>query len=405
MGRKGSQKIPKNLAGILAKISLPKVTTVVLFVSAFALLYLTRLGSFVRGDTKYETPRYLGISDTEVILQNIAFGPVKFVQSFMLKIDEPNSTLQRLVSAGLVLLALIVFYRVVYKWRESSRIAIIATALFATSAYVLSIGRFAGAEAAYLLVVPLLIQIGTWLKSKRFIERILLAFPIIALLLYVPGVLAILTILAIAFRKRIKLALRFASNKSIVIGLGLFTILVLPIIVALAKYPGQIYQFLGIDRLTDSGIMAVGKQFLTLLNELFYHGPNEPHKWLVGTPILDIATILFVMLGVIALKKSVHTLRARLITFFAIITIIIFCLSTMATVAIVLPVIYLVVARGIAYSLQNWFTVFPRNPAAKTIGIVVILIPITFICYYNCQKYFVAWHNAPQTSQALEQNR
>ncbi len=80
-------------------------------------------------------------------------------------------------------------------------------------------------------------------------------------------------------------------------------------------------------------------------------------------------------------------------------------LGQVATLGLLIPVLYIVMANGIAYMLQSWFTVFPRNPVARTLGVVLLTIVVVVSCSYQLQRYFIAWPAAEATKPALISNR
>jgi hypothetical protein len=67
---------------------------------------------------------------------------------------------------------------------------------------------------------------------------------------------------------------------------------------------------------------------------------------------------------------------------------------------ILLPFIYLLAGAGMTLLLQQWFTVFPRNPLARNIGVGLIAVLLAFVGYYHMHRYFVAWPHTPETKQA-----
>lgn len=389
----------KKFGAVILK-NLYKIAFGLVFVGIFSIIYLLNIGSYIRGDSIYETPKYLSINGVEVILQNIILAPIKVLELVMLKIDEPNSTLLRLVSALFVFISLIVFYRLVLKW-QTHRMAILSTFLFGTSSYTIAIGRFTFQEAILLTVFPALLLIGTWLKSKQNVNKLYIAMPAMGVLFYIPGVLTVACIYLIVFRKRIKLALKFSNKKSKIIGASSFGLILSPIVYALVKYPSQIFTYLGVDRLTENGIKAVFERASQIPEELFWSGVNSPEKWLFGTPIIDSVTAVFILLGIYAYFKSEHTLRRLILVGFLASGIIIISMSNFASIALILPVLYLFASNGMAFMLHNWFTVFPRNPAARNLGVLVLLIPVFLSAGYNIERYFTAWHSAPETVQAL----
>lgn len=149
------------------RFTIKKLTYGSIFIILFCIYYLYHLGRLIPGNTKFEKADYLMINGHEKIYQHISLAPIKFLEYLMLKIDQPNSTLLRIVSVCFIFIALVAFYKVVFSWRDSNRMALISTFLLGSSAYVLHIGHFASYEAIYLCVIPLLIVLGIWLKNKK----------------------------------------------------------------------------------------------------------------------------------------------------------------------------------------------------------------------------------------------
>jgi hypothetical protein len=369
-------------------------------VLAFSSLYLFRLGALIPGDSMFEEPKFLGISEWHQLIDNTAFAPLKLFQAAMVRIDDPNATLLRLLSAGSVLIAVLALYFILERW-HTRRLALMGAALFASSSYSLHQGRFAGHEVLYLLVIPIIIMLGLWLRSKYHVSKLPLALSIGGLLLYVPGVWLMIVPLVLLFRKQLHLAWKVVNKKRKIIGLASLLIVISPLIYGSIRFPSNLTSYLGIDRLTTLGFTDALKQLIIIPKQLLISGPDEPIKWLIGTPILDVATAAFVILGTYSYARGRHPLRARLLGFCIIVGIIVIASSIYATVALLLPAIYILATNGIAYLLQSWFTVFPRNPAARSAGVILLLVVLIFISTYHVKRYFIAWPNSSHTKQAL----
>lgn len=380
-----------------------KLVFALVFVTIFSALYLYRLGGFIKGDTIYETSKYLGINGFEAVFSHISLAPIKVLELIMLKIDEPNSTLLRLISVLFVGIAFVVFYRLIVKW-QTHRIAMLSTLLFASSTFSLNLGRFTFQDAMYYLLIPSILLMGSWLRSKKYVKRVLYALPVTAILLYLPGFSLIFILTLVIFRRRLLAAWRFCDIRLRLIGLSTGILLLVPAVYGLVKYPNQIYEFFGIDRLLNGDLNQVVNKFFDIPNELFWSGINEPHRWLSGTPVIDVVTLVFFALGLYAFTKSAHTLRARLLFGLLVVCIVVISLSTVATLALIIPLIYIYVSKGLAFMLQTWFSVFPRNPAARNVGVIILLIPVFLSAGFNVERYFVAWHDSPQTVQSLSNN-
>jgi hypothetical protein len=72
--------------------------------------------------------------------------------------------------------------------------------------------------------------------------------------------------------------------------------------------------------------------------------------------------------------------------------------------SLLVPLLYVWAAAGIAYLTREWLQVFPNNPLARSLGLGLIVLAVGLGCIYNLRAYFVAWpHN--QTTRVTFQSR
>jgi len=367
---------------------------------ALSSLYLFKIGSLVRGDGFRESISYLGINGLANINTNISYGPVKFLQLLMVKIDEPNSTLLRIVSASMLVLSVIIFYRLLRKW-HTPRIATLTSILFATSSYSLHMGRYSFAASALMLIAPSLLLFGTWLKSKKNVRKIIVIGPAIAFCLYIPGLYLIIAILGIIFWQRLLLAVQHMKRRDLYLGMCLTGIALLPLLISTVQNLSSLKSLSGFDKLLTGNSREALDAILQLPIDLFYAAEIDAYRWLTGTPILDIASLVLLALGIYAYVRGEHPLRMRLLGLGILATSLLVALSSQLNYALLIPLLYIVIGNGIAYLLQTWFTVFPRNPAARRTGIITISVLIVAISAFQTYRYFIVWPNTPETKTSL----
>ena len=71
------------------------------------------------------------------------------------------------------------------------------------------------------------------------------------------------------------------------------------------------------------------------------------------------------------------------------------------SLSLLIPFIYILVAAGIGFMLDQWYKVFPRNAIAQGVGMGLIVLAVAASCWYGLRHYFVAWPNAPATQQVF----
>ncbi|MCA9333765.1 hypothetical protein KC963_01840, partial [Candidatus Saccharibacteria bacterium] len=126
-------------------------------------------------------------------------------------------------------------------------------------------------------------------------------------------------------------------------------------------------------------------------------GPLEPVLNLGRLPLLDIFSAAMAVLGVYWYSFKIKLLRTRLLSVFTFIAAILIMLNGVTMLPLLLPLSYIVITAGIMLLLQQWFTVFPRNPIARSLGIGIVCIAIGVTGAYHMRRYFVAWSGDPIT--------
>jgi dolichyl-phosphate-mannose--protein O-mannosyl transferase len=135
---------------------------------------------------------------------------------------------------------------------------------------------------------------------------------------------------------------------------------------------------------------------------VFARGEVSPAFTIGRLPLLDVGTSIFFVLGSYWYLFQSKLDRTKLLTIGLIFGLILAGLNGSSYLAFLLPFVYLVAIGGLALMLQQWFTVFPRNPLARGIGVGVMSLLIAVIGFYHLQSYFVAWPNTPATKQHFQ---
>jgi membrane-bound ClpP family serine protease len=146
------------------------------------------------------------------------------------------------------------------------------------------------------------------------------------------------------------------------------------------------------------------KDFIELPVELVARGPVTPERWLGQTPILDIFTTTMVLLGLYLYFYKRALDRVKLIGICILFGFVMVSLNGVSWITLILPFICMLSTAGIGLMLQQWFTVFPRNPLAKVVGLAFLTLTISMASYYQVSRYFVAWAEAPETKAIYSQN-
>ncbi len=97
--------------------------------------------------------------------------------------------------------------------------------------------------------------------------------------------------------------------------------------------------------------------------------------------------------------------RIRFIAISSFIGSLVLALNSNPTVlyALVMPLIFIAVGLGFSRLFREWNGIFPRNPIAKTIGIIPIGLLMAVIIGHGLFSYFIAYGKSPETKAAYTQ--
>jgi hypothetical protein len=122
-------------------------------------------------------------------------------------------------------------------------------------------------------------------------------------------------------------------------------------------------------------------------------------------PVLDVASGGLFLIGLYAYQKKAKLERTKVMILTAIFGIILGGLGQIVIgVVLVLPFVYSVVAAGISYILDEWYSVFPKNPFAKSFGFILVTLVVLTSIYYQSTRFFVVWPQTPETRSIYDQS-
>ncbi len=372
-------------------------------IASFLLLF--RLGSLVQGLSVDEFALQQQLAHNQFSLGTIIRDPLflpYYVGLYLLQLTPFHGpTAVRSIGALFGLLGSLGFFYVLRHW-YTTRIAFFGTALFATSAWFLHSARYASEDATYLLL-PLLIAGVIALQARTRAKRAVLAVVVFGLLaLYIPGVIWLIAAALFLKRQIIISAIKLQPGWFNAI-LGVLTaILLSPLVVMLAKplrgssWSHNILDLYGLPtRLPSVGDIA--HNIKDTFADIFIYSHNGPIYTAGHLPWLDIATVALVIIGVYQFIKHRALDRSKLIAIVGIASFILVALGGEVPLLVFLPFVYLVAVEGLKWLLDSWLRVFPRNPFARSFGIVIIVLIVGTISLYQLNRYFLAWGFNPET--------
>lgn len=358
-------------------------------------LLLYRLGSLVPGFSLGEKVSIASSKSLEVIFNNPLFAPHELIKYLGLKAGHNGYIAMRLPSVIFGLAAVLLFFYIVNRW-FNFRVAMITTILFATSSWFLTMSRIATPEVLMLgLLAPLAYSI--WLpKHQRPLPTLILGAFVLTTMLHVPGF--VWFAIAGVFWQRHSLAKVYKESKiPTLLILSACVILMVPMIVAVLTHKSVALAFVGLPQTMPASWLDIPKNLLLIPYHLVLSGPTNPATNLARLPLLDFFVAIMAIIGVYSYASHSKLRRSKLILACVVLGSILVSLGGMVSITILLPFVFLLVAGGLNFMIEQWFMVFPYNPLARNLATLLIFLAVGITSFYHLNRYFVAWPQAPAT--------
>lgn len=375
-------------------------TLVILLEFSFLIaLGIFRLGTLTHGATSNEYGLQQQLAHRVLYFSNVLRSPinlpVQLVWYLLETIRSTSLTAVRGVSVGFGFLSILSFYLILEHW-YSKRITVLGSILFATSSWLLHISRLANAEI--LLCFPLFIVLcALWLIHSKYRKGALFLLLFVGLLsIYVPGLLWFVIIGTVWQARRIWQELSQVEWWFQFIFCISVVLLLFPFAWSMIHAPHMFTLYLGLPE-KWAPISQILSTWIHIPIQFFIHGPNDPSRWLDHLPILDLFSTAMAIIGIYASWKRFGLDRTKLLIGFYICGSLLVAFGGNVTITLLVPFVYLLVVSGVAFMLEEWFTIFPRNPLARGLATFLMGFAIAVTAFYQLDHYFVAWPNAPET--------
>lgn len=393
----------KRLTALLGRMRLPYIiaTAVLLLLTAS---YTYKLGTIPNGLSQTEITAATDPVGWHGIYDEPFYLPVKALRSIIFFLQpEHGQLLTRLASVPFGIVSIACFY-IITRWWYGQRIAVYSGVLFAASAWSLHVSRFAGAEVMYFAAIPVLLLSHVALQRFKNNPRIL-SLSIVAwlLLLYVPGLIWFIIPSVILQRRFILDSLHEMSTRLKLIN-AFGTLLFVPLLFRHFLRPDAFPTWIGLPMQWGTPL-HIAKEVVAVPVHLFIRGPQYPELWLGKAPILDIFCLALALIGFYFFATRFDAYRSRLLIGTLLLGTLIVGIEGPVSISLLVPLLFLFVATGLAYLLKEWLSVFPNNPVPRFLGIGLIIAAITMSVVYNTRSYFIAWPHAPATEATFRYHR
>jgi hypothetical protein len=384
----------------------PQIAVILAGAALLFFMLWFRLGSLTHGNASdIEAATRAASVSWKAIWDNPLNAPYTVVQHLVTMSGHHGITSLRLISTMWAAVAAGLFYLVARQW-HNMRVAILASWLFISSGWFLHISRLGSPEILWLTSLLALVVLLTPNKRGR---QSSLALPstliILSSILYVPGMVWLVLAGVIVQRKNLHEAwlateagwLRMVSVVTSIAILG-------PLIHGLVLSSAVLKQWLGITPGSGSSVLsmpAILHNFVDVPRSLLLSSSFDAAHWLGHLPLLSAFEIAMLLLGASFYITHIRATRTRLIIVLTAVAWGLISIMGINAITLVVPLIYLLVAAGVAYILHVWLKVFPNNPVARSLGIGIIMFTVLLTSVYQTRSYFVAWRYDTATIQAF----
>ena len=341
------------------------------------------------------------VSSFSEIVDNPLSLPHK-LSSFAATFVSDSVRAVRAVSVVLFAICVVALYRILKRW-HSDMIALFCSAMFAVNASALAVGRLAS-PLVLLFGWSLIISTLLWIQhgnSRRIAPVTVLLLS--ALLIYVPGAPYFFLLLLILFGSKLKDTLKSLTRNALILGGLLGAVLVAPLIYSFVGNPDLIRVWLLLPE--TFSITETLRNILEVPSAFVYRTEENPLLNVGRLPVLDVAIGGFFLIGLYAYQRYKTLERTRVMLLTSLLGLLLGALGQVTiAVVLLLPFVYAVSAAGISYILDEWFRVFPRNPFARSFGIMLITVVVLASMYYQMTRFLVVWPQTPETREVYSQS-
>ncbi|HEY1085337.1 MAG TPA: glycosyltransferase family 39 protein [Candidatus Saccharimonadales bacterium] len=333
--------------------------------------------------------------------ENVQHLPYHILQKLSIMAFGFNQLAIKLPALVMAFCSILMLYGVVRLWFKRNT-AIITSLIAVTSGQFLLLAQLGTPSISYIFWSAALLFFTSMLaRAKKFRPIWLIGAMIIGgLSLYSP--LMVYVLLALGLTSILHPHARFVifRESPIVLALGLciFLLMAAPLALSLIASPHLGLQLLGIP----SDLSALSwSHILALLGD--YIGFIQPTSGEVIRPAYSLAVLLIALIGIIRLFTAKYTAKSYILSIWFLCLIPILALQNSITSFTFIPVV-LLVAFGIDYLIQGWYSLFPHNPYARVVGILPLSVLVFGITFSGLERFVYGYHYSSEASQSFSRD-
>jgi len=326
-------------------------------------------------------------------------APFKLLTWLPFKLGLQSVVWLRVIAGCIGVLSAALFYFVL-NHLFSRRVAFLATLLFVFSTGFLHASRLGSPLILQIFgIVLLMASVPLYTRTRFTTAPLYISTAIIALLLYIPTMPWFIVVGGIIMFSGAREVMREVKLKHKILLPLLFLTLVIPLLWHAIQSPLSLLTLLGLPEHLPS-LQTMGTNLYSFARSLVWHGTGPAEIMLVGAPILNVIEAGLIAAGFVTLIRSVK-LRSNLFILGGLTLFVVLVAFGQTTYLPLVPFLFLLLAGGIFYLLNEWFDVFPLNPVANIIGTLAISLVVGTSVLFHIRSYYIAWPHSTATRQAF----
>lgn len=327
-------------------------------------------------------------------------APYKLALWVPFKLGHHSVLWTRALSASIAFVSGLLFYFILQSL-FSRRIALFGVLLFVVSAGFLHAGRLGTPLIMQLFSVLVLMSLlPLYYMVRGRIWPLYISVVIVAALMYVPGIPWFVIIGILIMAKRIGKEYRRLAAKHRILLVLLATALMAPLVWSIIRMPLTSLTLLGLP--SDlPGLQQIGQNASSLVRSLFWSATGPAEIMLIGAPLFTIAEFALLAIGLVVLAKNIRLKSNLFLIGSTLLITLLIVLGGDVTYVALTPLLYLCMASGLFYLLNEWLRVFPVNPIANTVGTVLVLTLVLSATLFHFRAYFIAWPHSDGVAETF----
>jgi len=322
---------------------------------------------------------------------NLPYYLVQKGSLFLLGLSELSIKLPTIIFGFLSVVGLVLLLKIWFK----SNVAIM-TALIGLTAGPFLLAAQSGTPGILYIFWPIWLFYFTAMISRRTSPRLLwkiLFFLTMILSLYTPLSAYVLIALtsAVFLHPHLRHLVKQLSKLSIVVAVLIASLLGIPLLYSVIVHPSLLMTFLGVPSSLDLPINA-HQLFTQYINVL------RPTNGIIMTPVYEAASLLLVGLGTYRILTAKYTARSYVLSAWLLLLLPILILNPQMVNVTFVPFL-LLTGYGIDFLIRYWYRLFPRNPYARVVGLIPIMIFITTLVLSGIDRFVYGYLYNPSSSQ------